>query len=111
MGWKPFKKIIDNRHEKKMAKIEGRTERAAIRNEDNVILAEQGIDSSANKWKSVTDAATTLGSAAIGSAGSGGGQNSMDRPMGSGPSGAANNQMLMLGGAAILLFFLMGKKR
>jgi len=56
MGWKPFKKIIDNRHEARMARIEGRTERTEMRTAAKTAAYEAGIDPNA----AIADAAKSI---------------------------------------------------
>jgi len=68
MGWKPFKKLIDNRHEVKMAKVEAktarvesRTDRAEAKAEAKKTAYEQGIDPNEAMWGGIS----SLGKSAV----------------------------------------------
>jgi len=109
MGWKPFKKIIDNRHEAKMARIEGRTERTEMRTAAKTAAYEAGIDPNA----AIADAAKSIihdGAGAFMAAKGGKMPTSgmEQRPMSQGQSLGGINPVLIIG--AILLFVFMGKK-
>jgi len=73
MAFKPFKKIVENRHERKMAKIEGKNERVASRTERSLAKSEakqtayeQGIDPNAAMWQGVAGIAESAGKTAVG---------------------------------------------
>jgi len=120
MGFKPFKNIRDNIHERKMARIEGktdrvesRTERALAKAEAKSVAYEQGIDPNASMWQGVASlgqsaakVAGGLGQAQFNPNGTRNDNQPFPRPD-STQGGGSGMIMIIL---AIFLFMFMGKK-
>jgi len=110
MGWKPFKKLIDNRHERKMARIEGKTERVEARQETKQAAYAAGIDPNEAVFGALGDVAKSATAAFAGGATPTAALGALAQPQARSQA-AGMSPMIMMVIAAVVLFMFMGKKR